>query len=39
MLEPARAVPAQRWYRTLNSTQWKTLLATNLGWVFDGFEA
>ncbi|MGB6535689.1 MAG: MFS transporter [Xanthobacteraceae bacterium] len=27
------------WYRTLNSTQWKTLLASNLGWVFDGFEA
>jgi len=39
MLEPALAVPAQRWYRTLNSTQWKTLLAANLGWVFDGFEA
>jgi MFS family permease len=29
----------QPWYRTLNSTQWKTLLAANLGWVFDGFEA
>ena len=27
------------WYRTLNETQWKTLLASNLGWVFDGFEA
>ena len=27
------------WYRTLNATQWKTLLASNLGWVFDGFEA
>src|SRR3974377_1947917 len=26
------------WYRTLNATQWKTLLASNLGWVFDGFE-
>jgi MFS family permease len=26
-------------YRTLNATQWKTLLASNLGWVFDGFEA
>ena len=27
------------WYRTVNATQWKTLLASNLGWVFDGFEA
>ena len=27
------------WYRTLNATQRKTLLASNLGWVFDGFEA
>jgi hypothetical protein len=29
----------RKWYRTLTSTQWKTLLASNLGWVFDGFEA
>ena len=28
----------QPWYRTLNRTQWNTLLASNLGWVFDGFE-
>jgi hypothetical protein len=27
------------WYRTLNATQWTTLLASNLGWIFDGFEA
>jgi MFS family permease len=27
------------WYRTLSATQWKTLVAANLGWVFDGFEA
>jgi MFS family permease len=26
------------WYRVLNSKQWKVLLATNLGWLFDGFE-
>src|SRR5579863_4711695 len=26
------------WYRTLNSEQWKVLLASNLGWLFDGFE-
>ena len=29
---------SQPWYRTLNAAQWKTLLATNLGWLFDGFE-
>jgi len=23
----------------MNATQWKTLLASNLGWVFDSFEA
>src|ERR1700760_5081743 len=26
------------WYRTLTRTQWKALLASNLGWLFDGFE-
>src|SRR5215472_383377 len=26
------------WYRTLNRTQWKALIASNLGWTFDGFE-
>src|SRR6202008_3195291 len=26
------------WYRSLNPTQWKTLIAANLGWVFDGYE-
>src|SRR5258708_1629525 len=36
----AAVAPAEpRWYSTLDSTQWKTLLASNLGWVFDGFEA
>ncbi len=29
---------AQPWYRTLNRTQWNTLLASNLGWLFDGYE-
>src|SRR5919197_3092640 len=31
----ASAVP---WYGTLTRTQWKTLLASNLGWMFDGYE-
>ena len=29
---------AQPWYQTLNRTQWNTLLASNLGWLFDGYE-
>src|SRR6516165_9093130 len=26
------------WYRALNGAQWKALVASNLGWTFDGFE-
>src|SRR5436189_5382716 len=26
------------WYRSLNRTQWRALVASNLGWTFDGFE-
>ena len=26
------------WYRSLNRSQWNTLLASNLGWLFDGYE-
>ncbi|MBV8753007.1 MAG: MFS transporter [Hyphomicrobiales bacterium] len=26
------------WYRTLDKRHWKALLATNLGWMFDGYE-
>ncbi len=26
------------WYRSLNRVQWNTLFASNLGWLFDGFE-
>lgn len=33
------AALVRSWYRTLTRTQWNTLLASNLGWVFDGFEA
>jgi MFS family permease len=35
MQEASAAVP---WYRTLTPTQWKTLAASNLGWMFDGYE-
>lgn len=31
-------VGASPWYRTLDRAQWKALLASNLGWTFDGFE-
>src|SRR5215468_334204 len=26
------------WYRSLSRDQWKVLIASNLGWLFDGFE-
>src|SRR5258708_23915328 len=26
------------WYRLLDRNQWRVLLASNLGWLFDGFE-
>ncbi len=26
------------WYRSLSSSQWRTLAAANLGWLFDGYE-
>ncbi|MGB6535103.1 MAG: MFS transporter [Xanthobacteraceae bacterium] len=26
------------WYRSLSRAQWKALVASNLGWTFDGFE-
>jgi MFS family permease len=33
------AVDRGAWYQNLTPLQWKTVLASNLGWVFDGFEA
>src|SRR5262249_46006461 len=32
------AEPSSPWYRSLDRSQWYTLLATNLGWLFDGYE-
>ena len=26
------------WYRSLNANQWKTMIASNIGWMFDGYE-
>ena len=30
--------PSLPWYKTLDRSQWNTLAASNLGWLFDGFE-
>ena len=32
------ALGSQPWYRSLNRSQWNTLIAANLGWLFDGYE-
>lgn len=29
---------SQPWYRSLDANQWKTMLASNIGWMFDGYE-
>lgn len=35
----ATAAPSETpWYRSLTRSQWNTLTASNLGWLFDGFE-
>ena len=37
-LMSANAEISTPWYRSLNRSQWNTLVATNLGWLFDGYE-
>src|SRR3974377_2498866 len=37
MSNPALAT-TQPWYRSLNRNQWNVLIASNLGWLFDGYE-
>ena len=32
------AIAQLPWYRSLNREQWGVLIASNLGWLFDGFE-
>ena len=32
------AIDGVPWYRSLNREQWRVLIASNLGWLFDGFE-
>jgi MFS family permease len=32
------AAGPEPWYRSLSANQWKTMLASNIGWMFDGYE-
>ena len=34
----ATVAGSQPWYRSLNANQWKTMMASNIGWMFDGYE-
>jgi MFS family permease len=34
----ARAPGSDVWYRAIDKQQWKALVASNLGWFFDGYE-
>jgi MFS family permease len=36
--DAAASSPSTPWYRSLDRSQWYTLLASNLGWLFDGYE-
>jgi MFS family permease len=38
MAQADTSIAALPWYRSLNRDQWKVLVASNLGWAFDGFE-
>src|SRR5215475_5225966 len=38
MTDTTASAPGGPWYRSLNANQWKALLASNLGWTFDGYE-
>jgi MFS family permease len=37
MTHVAASAPSP-WYRTIDRNQWSALIASNLGWLFDGFE-
>ena len=37
-MSEARTFGPSPWYRSLTQAQWKALVASNLGWTFDGFE-
>jgi len=35
---PVSAIDRTPWWNSLSRAQWNTLLASNLGWLFDGYE-
>ena len=37
-MSTASMAEQEPWYRSLNANQWKTVIASNLGWMFDGYE-
>src|SRR5476651_2738458 len=37
-MSTAAVAGSQPWYRSLDANQWKTMIAANLGWMFDGYE-
>ncbi len=37
-MSTATLAASQPWYRSLNANQWKTVFASNIGWMFDGYE-
>ena len=37
-MSTASMAPEQPWYRSLDANQWKTMIASNIGWMFDGYE-
>jgi hypothetical protein len=37
-MDQTSVITAAPWYRSLESTQWRALVAANLGWLFDGYE-
>jgi MFS family permease len=38
MSNATATINSPAWYQSLTPLQWRTVLASNLGWVFDGFE-
>jgi hypothetical protein len=37
-MDTKAVVVSSPWYRSLDRAQWRVLVASNLGWLFDGFE-
>jgi len=37
-MSDAGVAASQPWYGSLDRRQWNTLVAANLGWMFDGYE-